>query len=139
VHRIVGAILLAGASAAGAQAQEALPPKLSGQWSVMTQRGAIIEFFSLTIDERSTGAVSGKLTWRGINCGAKDEPFSGTWDGAELRFQSTVRPNVNAERANGQCPPQPSHFVLRRKSGSQGFEGETKGLNDVIVKLSASP
>lgn len=122
-----------------AQSADQLPAKLSGKWVAMSPRGAVVDFFSLEFDgNRGPGGVSGRLTWRGVNCGAKDEPIKATWDGSELVFEATVRPNVNAQRSNGQCHPGPTRFVLKRKPGEQNFEGEAR--NELaVVSMTASP
>ena len=77
----------------------------------------------------------------GVTCGAQDEPFVGTWNGAELRFESTLRPNVNVTRRNGDCASGRTTYTLTRKADQSAFEGE--GLRDGMsvpaqVRLSPS-
>lgn len=116
-----------------------LPPRLTGKWVFNRPGGAIIDFFSIDFDGgRAPGTVTGKLTWRGFNCGAKDEPIKATWDGSELKFEATTRANVNAQRINGQCPPEPSQFVLKRKPGEQQFEGEARS-GQAVITMTAAP
>jgi hypothetical protein len=72
----------------------------------------------------ANGAVTGRLTVRGVTCGAQDEPLTGTWDGVQLRFESQVRPNVNAQQKDAQCASGKVVYVLRRKPGQLAFDGE---------------
>ncbi len=105
----------------------------------LSDRGALIDSFSIVFDsDRLPGKMTGKLTWRGFNCGAKDEPIAATWDGATLKFEATTRPNVNAQRMNGQCSTDPSRFALNKKADGRSFEGEVRS-GDVVVTLTASP
>ncbi len=70
---IVGACLV---TAAFAQAMAPLPAKLSGRWVWLAPNGTTIDAFSLEFDgSREPGTVAGRLTWRGLNCGAQDEPI----------------------------------------------------------------
>ena len=140
MHRLTWAALLAAVSGVvWAQSGDALPPSLSGRWTFVGPRGALIDSFSIVFDsDRLPGKVTGKLTWRGFNCGAKDEPIAATWDGATLKFEATTRPNVNAQRMNGQCSADPSRFVLKRTADARSFEGEVHS-GDVVVTLTASP
>jgi hypothetical protein len=59
-----------------------------------------------------------------VNCGALDEPFSGTWNGAELRIEARMRPNVNTMRNGGNCPSSNAVYTLRGAAGGNGFAGE---------------
>ncbi len=140
MHRLPWAALLAVVSSATwAQSGDALPPSLSGRWTFVGPRGALIDSFSIVFDsDRLPGKVTGKLTWRGFICGAKDEPIAATWDGAALKFEATTRPNVNAQRVNGQCSVDPTRFALNKKADGRSFEGEA-GSGDVVVTLTASP
>jgi hypothetical protein len=72
------------------------------------------------------GAVTGRLTSRGVTCGAKDEPINGTWDGTELRLESKLYPNVNVQRMSGDCGTGRVSYVLTRKPGQAAFEGEAR-------------
>ena len=64
--------------------------------------------------------------WRGVGCGAQDEPFKGTWDGSELRIETIHRPNVNTQRMGGQCGTGRVTYALKRKPGEKTFEGEAR-------------
>jgi hypothetical protein len=135
----VATVLLCASAAAQAQPAAALPPKLSGMWNFPGPPQSIVDTFSIVFDgDGAPGQVRGRLTWRGFNCGAQDEPFAGTWDGSELKFEATVRPNVNASRVNGTCPPGPTRFLLRRKPGETRFTGEAVG-SSATVTMTASP
>lgn len=127
---ILGSLLLLAITAVEpVDAQPApLPSKLSGKWTAVIPGGrTFIDTISLTLDPpNENGRVTGRLTTRGVVCGALDEPLSGTWDGTELRFDSQVRPNVNAQRPNGDCASGRITFVLTRKPGQQSFEGESR-------------
>ena len=80
---------------------------------------------SVAIDgDGAPGNVTGRLTLRANNCGALEEPFKGTWDGSELRFEATLRANANTQRSDMDCPADATKFVLVRKPGQTGFEGE---------------
>lgn len=117
------------ASVALAQLVAPLPKSLSGRW--MTIGGGVTgrtftDTMSVAFDDPvGIGPVRGRLTSRGVVCGAMDEPLTGTWDGSELRFESQVRPNVNVARKNGDCGTGHISFVLTRKLGRTGFEGES--------------
>jgi hypothetical protein len=86
------------------------------------------------------GPVTGRLTTRGVTCGAIDEPMVGTWDGTELRFESKVRPNVNTTRMNADCASGRVTYVLTRKPGQATFEGEANrdGMS-TPVQVTLSP
>lgn len=133
-------LLLFAFHAALAQPADPLPGILSGSWTAMTPRGAVIDKLSLTFDGNGQiGPATGRVTFRGINCGAQDEPMQGTWDGTELRFQATLRPNVNAQRMGGQCGDGRATYVLRRKAGEKAFEGEGRfegATNAVTITVS---
>ena len=121
-----------------AQAGDPLPAQLSGRYTFVGPGGAIINPFALVFDgDRKGPSVSGRLTWRGNNCGAQDAPIVASWDGSELRFELQLQPNVNTMRMNGTCVPEPTRFVLKRKPGERGFEGEAT-LRAVVVTMVAS-
>jgi len=131
--------LCAPIASALAQTAEPLPGTLSGRWTWMSPSGAIIDSFSLVLEgDRGAATIPGRLTWRGVNCGAKDEPVQVAWNGSELRFESFMKPNVNTQRMNGQCPSTPAQFVLKRRAGSASFEGEARAGN-VVITMTASP
>jgi len=140
---LLAAALILAAAAPPAPAQSApLPGALSGRWTVMPPGGrTLVDSFSVRFDNAGApGPVTGKLTWRGVNCGAQDEPLKGTWDGAELRFESHLRANANTQNVNGNCVNTRGEWVLRRKPGSSTFEGE--GLFNegrIVATLTASP
>lgn len=138
-------VTLALACAAGAFAQSTpapLPPSLSGRWTYSAPNGrTFIDQWSVRFDDGgAAGAVNGTLTWRGLTCGAKDEPVTGTWNGTELRFAFVLRPNVNTQNPNGNCGSGQTTVVLTRKAGATGFEGTaTQADRNAIVAVSASP
>lgn len=111
-----------------AQPAASLPKTMSGRWTAVIPGGqTFTDTMSVSLDlPATTGPLTGRLTVRGVTCGALDEPLSGTWDGAELRFESRVRPNVNAQRMNGECGTGKTTFVLARKPGQDVFEGESR-------------
>ena len=120
----------------------ALPGALSGRWTAIPAGGrTLVDAWSVRFDGTGApGPVTGKLTWRGVNCGAQDEPLKGTWDGVELRFESHIRANTNTQNMNGNCANTRGEWVLRRKPGSSTFEGE--GLfneGKIVVTLTAAP
>jgi len=143
--RIATIAALAGVCAvtATAQSSDQLPGKLSGRWTVTSPRGTFIDTVSFTFESNGTpGPVTGKLTFRGVSCGAQDEPLKGTWDGSELRFESTHRPNVNAQRMDGQCGTGKVIYVLRRNPREKTFEGEGRpgeGASGSTVSITVSP
>jgi hypothetical protein len=103
-----------------------LPKKMSGHWTTAipgsrTFTGAMSVVLNLP---SGTGPIKGRLTSRGVFCGAIDEPLTGTWDGSELRLESKVRPNVNVQRKNGECGTGKVIYVLTRKAGQTRFDGE---------------
>jgi hypothetical protein len=121
------AILALAASAVLAEDAPPLPKVMRGTWTAIVPHDrAYTDALSVTLDESAgAGALTGRLTLRGVTCGAIDEPLTGTWDGAVLRMESVVRPNTNAQRMNGQCGSGRVTFVLKRKPGQPGFEGES--------------
>lgn len=141
--RAIAALLLAVVAPLVAQAQaDTLPSSLSGRWTYLAPGGrAMIDTWTLRIDSGGApGPFKATLNWRGANCGAKDEPVSGTWTGSELRFEGQLRPNANTLNANGNCGNGRTAWVLTRKAGSTAFEGEAS-MNDraVVVTVTASP
>lgn len=107
---------------------ESIPKALSGRWTAVVPGGrTFTDTLSVVLDEvpAGAGAVKGRLTLRGVTCGAQDEPLAGTWDGSELRFDSLVRPNVNTQVQNGQCASGRVSFVLRRSPDTKSFQGES--------------
>jgi hypothetical protein len=119
-------VVAGSAGIASAQTSAPLPKTMSGRWtSVVPGVRTFTDSLSVVLDvPQGTGPLTGRLTLRGITCGALDEPLSGTWDGNELRMESQVRPNVNAQRANGECGTGRLSFKLTRKPGQSTFEGE---------------
>ena len=129
--RRIDCVLLVGLMAMSnvvfAQAGTLLPKSMSGRWTAVTPGGVFTDSISVVLDAPDgTGAVTGRLTNRGVVCGSQDEPLTGTWDGTELRFESLVRPNVNVTRPNGACGSGRVNFVLVRKPGQSKFEGESR-------------
>ena len=123
-------VLLVLAGSAGmilAQTTAPLPKAMSGRWTSVVPGGrTFTDTWSVILDASGgTGPVTGRLTLRGVTCGALDEPLTGTWDGSELRMESQVRPNVNAQRTNGECGTGRVTFKLTRKPGQSTFEGES--------------
>jgi hypothetical protein len=111
-----------------AQTAAPLPKAMSGRWTAVIPGGrTFTDTLSVALDAPAgTGPVTGHFTNRGVTCGAANEPLTGTWDGTELRFESQVRPNVNVQRANGDCGTGRISFVLTRKAGQATFEGESR-------------
>jgi hypothetical protein len=120
-------MLAAFAGATLAQSSSPLPGKLSGRWTAVIPGGrTFTDSVSVVLESPdNAGAVKGRLTVRGVTCGAIDEPLTGTWDGSELKFESLVRPNVNATRQNGECGNGRVSFALKRKPGENHFVGES--------------
>lgn len=86
------------------------------------------------------GALSGKVTWRGVGCGAQNEPLTGTWDGRELRINMVLRANVNADRMNADCGDGKITVVLTRKAGEKNFEGDAHAsYTPAVPSLTVSP
>ena len=56
---------------------------------------------------------------------AQTDTFGNGWDGAELRFESLVRPNVNTQLQNGQCASGRVSFALKRSPDGKSFVGES--------------
>ena len=110
---------------ATAQTAPPLPNALSGRWTFFGPTAVLTDTVSLVFDGNGApGPVAGKITIRGVTCGAKDEPFTGTWDGSVLRFEALMRADVNTTRMGGDCSA-PAKIVLTRKPGQTAFEGET--------------
>lgn len=132
---------LAVTSSVFAQSGDQLPPKLAGH---MTAAGATQTFIlsvAMTFDgEGKPGPVTGRVTHQGVNCGAQDEPLTGTWDGSELRVAAALHPNVNTLRMNGQCDGARVTYSLKRKPGTSEFEGEVRAnTTSAVVPIMLSP
>jgi hypothetical protein len=115
---------------------------MKGRWVAVLPNGqSFIDSLSVVLDQPdATGRVTGRLTSRGVTCGALDEPLVGTWDGTELRFESRVKPNVNAQRMNGNCDTGRIEYVLKRKPGDSRFEGQARrDGSPVAVEVTLSP
>jgi hypothetical protein len=105
-------------------AAEPLPKSMSGQWFLARVRGQVSGDWSVVIDKQDDkGAIEGRLTHHGFNCGAKDEPMTGSFDGSVLRLVSKLRANVNVKNPGRDCGSGKTTWTLnRQKNGS--FEGE---------------
>ena len=137
--RIAVALLATIATSATAQTDSRLPASLSGRWTLVGPTGAVIDTFAVVFEGNGTpGTIPGKLTWRGVNCGAKDEPMQASWDGTELKFEVVLRANTNTQRMNGNCSAEPTRWVLKRKAGDRAFEGEGRVAN-IVVTVTAAP
>lgn len=122
-----------------AQTDTRLPASLSGRWTFMGPSGVVIDSVSIVFEGSGTpGTVPGRLTWRGVNCGAKDEPIQASWDGTELKFEAVLKANTNTQRMNGNCPAEPTRWVLKQKAGDRAFEGEARVAN-IVVTVTAAP
>ena len=120
------------------QSGSELPGKLSGRWTASNPTGIFIDFFTLTFEgNRAPGNVPGRLTWRGVNCGAKDEPIQAQWDGTVLKFEAVLKADTNTQRLNGKCGTEPVRWELKRKS-DQSFEGEGR-VASIVVTVTAAP
>jgi hypothetical protein len=127
------------ATTASAQTGAPLPGSLSGRWTFMGPSGVLIDSFSIAFEgTRAPGIVPARLTWRGLSCGARDEPIQATWDGSELKFEAVLKANTNTQRMNGDCPSDPTRWVLKRKTGDGSFEGEGR-VRNTVVTVTASP
>jgi hypothetical protein len=126
VRNVVYLVSATTAGIALAQTAAPLPASMSGRWTaVVPGNRTFTDSLSVVLNvPGGTGPLTGRLTLRGVTCGAQDEPLTGTWDGTELRMESQVRPNVNAQRANGECGTGRLTFKLTRKPGQASFEGE---------------
>jgi hypothetical protein len=115
----VGALMTV---AAAAHAVDPLPEAMSG--SLMFHGAGGYSFsLSLRVEKvQPDGAVEGKLTRSGQRCGAKDEPFNGTYDGTTLKFESLPRANVNTRVSGGTCNGTDA-YVLKRSADGRAFEG----------------
>ncbi len=95
---MVGVLVFA--SMLDANAADPLPGSMSGRYSGVGSRGSVSYEVSVVIEKQDPdGTVEGKLTRFGYRCGAKGEPFKGTWDGTQFRFTSMGRANVNTGMA----------------------------------------
>jgi len=124
LSRCVTSLLVIVVSASVLAQAASLPKEMKGRWTFMGKR-TNSDVMSVLIDgDGAPGKVTGHLSLRGSNCGALDEPFQGTWDGAELRFDAVLRANVNTRLSGQQCAADATKFVLTRKQGQTSFEGE---------------
>ena len=118
-HVFVGVVL-------AQPADDRLPRRLVGKWTSLSPNGrTFIDTVDIALDgDGSQGPVKGRVSWRGVNCGASNEPVEGAWDGSTLRLQGMLRPDVNVQRNGGQCGDGKVLFEIRRKGGT-AFEGST--------------
>lgn len=124
----LGVLCLATAPVVGAQ--ERLPEAMAGRWSFTTSSAMPLgDAFSVRIDaQEPDGTVRGRLTWAGIQCGTRDEPFEGRFDGKELTFSAQTRARVNTQRVDGvDCPTLSYRFV--RGAGSHFLDGQAASSN----------
>ncbi|HTP98549.1 MAG TPA: hypothetical protein VMN56_04430 [Casimicrobiaceae bacterium] len=124
-HHIVAASIVGGLALLGsARAADPLPHSLSGSWYGASQGGKPMNFeVQLAVEKVSPdGSVEGKLTRWGNGCGAKDEPFKGTYDGTTFRFTSMSQANVNAARRDGNCGM--DEYILTRSADGKVFDGK---------------
>ena len=137
---IVG-LFVSTATMLSAQGTDTLPPRLAGHWTVVGPQQTYINPISLTFEgDGRPGPIKVRVTWRGVTCGADDEPSSGTWDGTELRIDTIHRPNVNVQRMNGQCGDGRTTYVLKRKPGEKTFEGEGRATySPSVATISVAP
>jgi hypothetical protein len=139
-----GTILtLAGASMAAiaaAQTDDALPGHLSGHWTLVGNRTSVNAVSFDFEGSGKPGALGGKVTWRGVGCGAQNEPLTGTWDGRELRINMVLRANVNADRMKADCGDGKTTVVLTRKAGEKSFEGDARAsYTPAVPSVTVSP
>jgi hypothetical protein len=129
------------AGTVAAQSNDVLPHKLSGRWTFQSPNQTFINPVEMTFEgDGKPGPVTGRVTYRGLGCGAENEPLTGTWDGRELRIIAMHRANVNAVRINGQCGDGKTTYVLVRKAGEVGFEGQvTSSYSMATATMSVSP
>lgn len=130
------------AGAAVAQVADSLPAALSGRWTATGPTGVFVDSFSIVFEgTRAPGTVPGRLNWRGVSCGAKDEPIQASWDGVELRFEAVLKSDTNTQRAGGRCPSEAWRWVLKRKPGERTFEGEARNpaAAALTVTVTAAP
>jgi hypothetical protein len=135
----IGVLLLATiTSLAHSQSESSLPATLAGRWSWTGPGGNVTESFALTFEgPRTPGSVQGRFTWRGVTCGAKDEPIQAQWDGTILKFEAVLKSDINTQRSNGRCGPEPGRWELKRKSDGS-FEGEGR-VGNFVLTLVAGP
>ena len=138
---LLGVGILTIAGVAVAQESDVLPSKLSGRWTAVGATQTFINPMSLEFDgDGKPGPVKGRATFRGVACGAQDEPPTGTWDGKELRVETLHRPNVNVVRLNGQCGDGKTTYVLTRKPGQRTFEGEGRSTySSAVATMTLAP
>lgn len=140
MQRVVFAVVLALIhNAAVGQGVERLPSALSGRWTSMGGSQTFIDSLSMAFDGNGEpGPIKGRLTFRGVNCGALDEPLSGTWDGTVLRFQTMHKPGINTQRLGGSCGDGIVTYELKRSPGNKAFEG-TGALGSARITVNVTP
>lgn len=126
IKSVLGMALCLACADLAAQPFDTLPKSLNGRWTYVFPGGrTFVDSVAITFDNAGEqGAVAGRLTHRGVNCGALDEPFSGTWNGAELRIEARLRANVNTMRNGSSCPSTNAVYTLQRAAGGNGFAGQ---------------
>ena len=104
-----------------------LPATLSGRWTVTASGFLSSHTVTLSFEgQGQTGPVTGRVSFRGMDCGLLDEPLRGSWDGVDLRLETAQRAEVGAPREAGNCGTARATFVLRRNPGDTRFEGEAR-------------
>jgi hypothetical protein len=124
-----------------AQSRDTLPQKLSGRMTATGARQTFILDVVMEFDgERKPGAIVGRVTHRGVNCGAENEPLAGTWDGSELRAVAALHANVNTLRMGGQCDGTKVTYSMKRKPGTTEFEGDVRAnTTSAVATIVLSP
>jgi hypothetical protein len=137
-------MLTSGPINALAQREAPLPKAMSGHWVEPWQPSYndrnYSDAISVTFDgDGAPGPVTGRLTRRGILCGAVNEPLTGTWDGVELRFVAVNRPNMNTHQPDGNCSRRPWKYLLVRKPEQTAFEGDGRSPGGTYIQIMLSP
>ena len=138
---LAAVIATVGSPVAHAQHDE-LPPSITGRWTALAPGGrTFVDQWQVAVDRPgSPGLVKGAFTWRAPSCGALSEPFTGQWNGTELSFSVTLRPNVNTVNRDRDCGDGRLLVKLVRKPGATAFEGEaTMPSRDTTATLSGAP
>jgi hypothetical protein len=120
-------------------AADPLPAAMSGQWSGTSGGGAPLIFdVSIVVTKQSAdGSVEGTVTRWGNGCGAINEPFKGTFDGASLKFTSMSHANVNSRRANATCGE--DEYSVTRSPDGKSFQGKFGDVGAARFDLMLKP
>ena len=105
-----------------------LPAKLSGRWTFVVGGKVFVDTLSLYFrSEQSRGSVSGRVTWCGINCGARDEPLKVLMaPNLRIAYRDDGTTQCQYTTAGRAARHRTRHLLLEVQACEKTFEGEAR-------------